>query len=281
MPESNDKPAVGWIGLGDQGTPIAQAIADNGYPLHVWARRPESLKALDGHMFTPHSSVAEMAAVSDVVGLCLREDSDNVQVATDGGLLAAMRRGTVLVNHGTGLPEEARHLTELAAPYGIAVVDAPVAGGHAASYARQLTTIVGGDSDVVQRLTPLFQTFSKAVIHIGEAGSGQYGKLFNNILMMMNHKNALDVLQLAKGLDLPIQALLQVLLSGSASSHALQAIGPSVTSGNVHHLMPLELIDVGLFSSAVAALGAAAEPVIDRATAGARELDQLTTLIGA
>jgi 3-hydroxyisobutyrate dehydrogenase-like beta-hydroxyacid dehydrogenase len=279
MPKSNDKPAVGWIGLGDQGTPMAQAIADNGYQLHVWARHPESLKALDGHAFIPHTSVAEMAAVSDVVGLCLRQDSDNVQVATDGGLLAAMRRGTVLVNHGTGLPQEARHLTELAAPYGVAVVDAPVAGGHAASYARQLTTIVGGDADVVHRLTPLFQTFSKRVIHIGEAGSGQYGKLFNNILMMMNHKNALDVLRLANGLDLPSPAMLQVLLSGSASSYALQAIGPSITASNVHHLVPLELIDVELFSGAVAALGDAARPVIDRATAGAEELDQLTAIV--
>ena len=179
MPESNDKPAVGWIGLGDQGTPMAQAITDNGHPLPVWARRPESLKALDGHGFIPHSSVAEMAAVSDVVGLCLREDSDNVQVATDGGLLAAMRRGTVLVN----------------------------------------------------------------------------------------------------GLDLPIPAMLQVLLSGSASSYALQAIGPSITASNVHHLVPLELIDVGLFSGAVAALGDAARPVIDRATAGAEELDQLTAIV--
>src|SRR6185437_4221436 len=279
MPESNDKPAVGWIGLGDQGTPMAQAIADNGYQLHVWARHPESLKALDGHAFIPHTSVAEMAAVSDVVGLCLRQDSDNVQVATDGGLLSAMRRGTVLVNHGTGLPQEARHLTELPAPYGVAVVDAPVAGGHAASYARQLTTIVGGDADVVHRLTPLFQTFSKTVIHIGEAGSGQYGKLFNNILLMMNHKNALDVLRLANGLDLPSPAMLQVLLSGSASSYALQAIGPSITASNVHHLVPLELIDVGLFSGAVAALGDAARPVIDRATAGAEELDQLTAIV--
>jgi 3-hydroxyisobutyrate dehydrogenase-like beta-hydroxyacid dehydrogenase len=279
MAESNDKPAVGWIGLGDQGTPMAQAIADHGYPLHVWARRAESLKALDGHAFIPHGTVAEMAAVSDVVGLCLREDSDWVQVATDGGLLAAMRRGAVLVNHGTGLPQVARHLTEVAAPYGVAVVDAPVAGGPAASYAHQLTTIVGGDDDVVRRLTPVFQTFSKAVIHVGGAGSGQYGKLFNNVLMMMNHKNALDVLRLADGLDLPIQAILQVLLSGSASSFALEAIGPSVTSGNVSHLIPLELIDVGLFGGAVTALGDAARPVIDRATAGASELDQLTALI--
>lgn len=158
------------------------------------------------------------------------------------------------------------------------MVDAPVAGGHAASYARQLTTIVGGDADVVHRLTPLFQTFSKAVIHVGETGSGQYGKLFNNILMM-NHKNALDVLRLANGLNLPIPAMFQVLLSGSASSYGLQAIGPSVTAGNVHHLVPLELIDVGLFRGAVAALGDAVWPVIDRATAGAEELDQLAAIV--
>jgi 3-hydroxyisobutyrate dehydrogenase-like beta-hydroxyacid dehydrogenase len=138
---------------------------------------------------------------------------------------------------------------------------------------------VGGDGGVVRRLTPLFQTFSKAVIHVGGAGAGQYGKLFNNVLMMMNHKNALDVLRLADGLDLPIQAIRQVLLSGSASSFALAAIGPSVTSGNVSHLIPLELIDVGLFGGAVTALGDAARPVIDRATAGASELDQLTALI--
>jgi 3-hydroxyisobutyrate dehydrogenase-like beta-hydroxyacid dehydrogenase len=44
MPE-NTKPAVGWIGLGDQGLPMAVAIAEAGYPLHVWARRPASLDA--------------------------------------------------------------------------------------------------------------------------------------------------------------------------------------------------------------------------------------------
>lgn len=34
------KPAVSFIGLGDQGLPMAVAIAQAGYPLHVWARQP-------------------------------------------------------------------------------------------------------------------------------------------------------------------------------------------------------------------------------------------------
>jgi 3-hydroxyisobutyrate dehydrogenase-like beta-hydroxyacid dehydrogenase len=40
------QPAIGFIGLGDQGLPMATAIAEAGYPLHVWARRPSSLAAL-------------------------------------------------------------------------------------------------------------------------------------------------------------------------------------------------------------------------------------------
>ncbi|WP_127502841.1 NAD(P)-dependent oxidoreductase [Actinoplanes solisilvae] len=274
-------PVIGFIGLGDQGAPIAQAIADAGYPLHVWARRPESLKVLDTYPHTVQPTVAALAAACDVVGLCLRTDADNVAIATDGGLLAGMRRGAVLVNHGTGLPQQARHLTELAAPYGVDVVDAPVSGGHAVAVARQLTTIVGGDPQVVERLTPLFATFSKKVIAVGPAGSGQFGKLFNNTLMMMNHQNALDVFRLAGSLGLPIPPLLEVLLSGSASSFALQAIGPSVTSQNVAHLQTLELVDMNLFAGATASLGDAAKPVVDRAVAGARGLNELTALLGA
>ena len=37
---------VGFIGLGDQGAPMAQAISDSGFGLHVWARRPQSLDVL-------------------------------------------------------------------------------------------------------------------------------------------------------------------------------------------------------------------------------------------
>lgn len=278
---SDTKPTVGFIGLGDQGAPIARAIADGGYPLHVWARRPESLAVLDGHSFTAQPGIAELAAAVDIVGLCLREDADNLQVAVDGGLLANLRRGSVLVNHGTGLPQAAREMARLAEPYGVEVVDAPVSGGHAVALARQLTTIAGGDARVVERLTPIFRTFSKEVIHVGPAGSGQYGKLFNNTLMMMNHQNVLEVMHLAQALELPIQPLLDVLRSGSASSFALRAIGPSITSANVHHLQPLELIDMQLFSGAVDALGDQAHEVIERAVGGARGLDELTAIVGA
>lgn len=45
MPSEKGKPVIGFIGLRDQGLPMATAIAEAGYELHVWARRPASLDA--------------------------------------------------------------------------------------------------------------------------------------------------------------------------------------------------------------------------------------------
>jgi hypothetical protein len=73
--------------------------------------------------------------------------------------------------------------------------------------------------------------------------------------------------------------LLDVLRSGSATSFALQAIGPSITPENVQHLQTLELIDMQLFSGAVDSLGDQALPIIERAIAGARELEELTAIV--
>jgi 3-hydroxyisobutyrate dehydrogenase-like beta-hydroxyacid dehydrogenase len=39
---------VGFVGLGDQGGPMALAIVEAGFLLHAWARRPQSYDALGG-----------------------------------------------------------------------------------------------------------------------------------------------------------------------------------------------------------------------------------------
>ena len=43
MSTTNAQSAVGFIGPGDQGLPMATAIAVAGYPLLVWARHPGPL----------------------------------------------------------------------------------------------------------------------------------------------------------------------------------------------------------------------------------------------
>lgn len=61
---------VGFNGFGDQGAPMARAIAEAGSDLHVWARGPDSLNALDGVPYVAHDTPAGLGAACDVIGLC-------------------------------------------------------------------------------------------------------------------------------------------------------------------------------------------------------------------
>jgi 3-hydroxyisobutyrate dehydrogenase-like beta-hydroxyacid dehydrogenase len=270
--------AVGWVGLGDQGAPMARAIAEAGFELHVWVRRPQSLQELHGLPYVVHDTLAQLGEASEAVGLCLRVDSDITDVMIERGLLERLKPESVIVNHGTGLPGFANDLYRRAAERGIEALDAPVSGGRPAAEARTLTTIVGGDADVLARMRPVFSSFSTTIAHMGGAGAGQIGKLINNALLMMNQQNVQLVLTLAGELKLDTQALIDLLLAGTGSSFALQALRGAVTTENAEHLSTLQVIDMDLFDQAVRSWGVVTPRISARAIEGARDLPEAARL---
>lgn len=105
------RPAVGFIGPGDQGAPMAQAIGDRGLDLHVWARPPKSLEAVADvphsvhtTVDTVHTTVVDLVATSDILALRLRDASDIWDVLHTPGVREHLRPGTAVVDHGTGDP---------------------------------------------------------------------------------------------------------------------------------------------------------------------------------
>jgi 3-hydroxyisobutyrate dehydrogenase-like beta-hydroxyacid dehydrogenase len=273
MSTEREQPSVGFIGLGDQGLPMATAIAEAGFPLHAWARRPTSLDGLRGVPHVRHDDVRDLAASCDIVGLCVSTDEDVLQLAS--GLLGALRPGAVVVNHGTGLPANAVRLTEMFAPTGVEVLDAPVSGGRPAAEERRLTTLVGGPRTAVERCEPVFASFSRHIVHLGDAGAGQTAKLFNNALLGMNQANIAEIVDLAARLGLDVGRLVEALKLGSASSAALTLLNTMVTLDNVEHLSRVEALDMELFDAAMREADVDPGAVTERGTAGARGLSRL------
>ncbi|MBK4348728.1 NAD(P)-dependent oxidoreductase [Lacisediminihabitans changchengi] len=272
---------VGFIGLGDQSAPMARAIADSPYPLHVWARRATSLDELRAGSFTAESTPAGLGAASDIVLLVLRDDSDVDDVLNARGLLGAMMAGSIIVNHGTGDPEAAIAFAELAAERGIAFLDAPVSGGGPGAEARQLATIVGGDFDAFTRAEPVFATFSASVVYMGGPGSGQVAKLLNNALTMTNLKNAEDVLAIAATIGVDIGAFRRLLASSSGGSFVMQALGDQIMPQIAPHLQGLMREDIEHFADAVSRLGVDVAAVRERGLAGAEGLLSAAELVSA
>ncbi|WP_329239384.1 NAD(P)-dependent oxidoreductase [Actinoallomurus sp. NBC_01490] len=274
MNTGRERPPVGFIGLGDQGLPMATAIAEAGFPLHAWARRPTSLDGLRGVSHVRHDGIRDLAASCDIVGLCVSTDEDVLRLVT-GGLLDALRPGAVVVNHGTGLPANAVRLTEICAPAGVEVLDAPVSGGRPAAEERRLTTMVGGPRTAAERCEPVFSSFSRHVVHLGGAGAGQTAKLFNNALLMMNQANITEIVDLAIELGMDPARLVGVLKLGSASSAALTLLNTMVTLDNVAHLSSVEALDMELFDTAMREADLDPRAVTERGMAGARGLARL------
>jgi 3-hydroxyisobutyrate dehydrogenase len=108
------------------GGAMARQVIAAGWPTVLWARRPEVLGAFDAPNVEAAATPAALAAVADLVGVCVWADDDVREVvAGDDGLLAGCRPGTVVAVHSTVSPATCRQLAELAAPRGVAVLDAP------------------------------------------------------------------------------------------------------------------------------------------------------------
>ncbi|MEU8004175.1 NAD(P)-dependent oxidoreductase [Catellatospora sp. NPDC049111] len=270
---------VGFIGLGDQGAPMARAVGESGYDLHVWARRPESLRAIEGTPYTVAGSVAELARAVDVLLLCMRDDDDILDLLDHRRLLEAMRPGSVVVNHGTGDPTRNVAFGERFAAHGVAYLDAPVSGGGPGARARTLTTFVGGERSAHDRCQPIFDTFSRLVVHLGPVGTGQLTKLLNNSMTMSNLKNAANMLRIAQHLDLDVPALITALSASSGASFILGALNVEITPDLAPHLQSLMRKDIEHFADAVRARGIDPSELRDQGLAGADSLIEAVTIV--
>ena len=265
---------VGFVGLGDQGAPMAVAIAQAGFTLHVWARHAASLAVLADVPHVVHDTLADLGANCKVVGICLPTD-DDVDGVVHGGLLANLRPGSVVVNHGAGLPSYAQRLTRQCAEHGVNVLDAPESGAHAAAVAHTSTTMVGGEESIATWCTPVFRSYSSHVRYQGPSGSGQLAKLFNNALMMMNQANIEEIVTVADQLGMDVPALVELLKVGSAASFTLSALNDAITVDNAAHLRQVELVDMQVFADAMAERDADADAVTSRGVSGAEGLVDL------
>jgi 3-hydroxyisobutyrate dehydrogenase-like beta-hydroxyacid dehydrogenase len=236
---------IGFIGLGSQGGPMAQRIADAGMPLVLWARRPEALAGFKGAETA--DSLASLGARCDHVGICVVDDAGVVDVCSQ--LIAAMKPGSRIAIHSTILPETCKALAEQAAARGIALIDAPVSGGGPAAAEGKLTVMVGGSADAVEASRAVFETFASMIVHLGQVGAGQMAKLVNNTLMTANMGLAHHALASGEALGIDRSALVDLIKASSGRSFGFEVYARLPSPSAFAHGGALLAKDVGLLNA--------------------------------
>jgi 3-hydroxyisobutyrate dehydrogenase-like beta-hydroxyacid dehydrogenase len=240
---------VGFVGLGNQGAPMAEAIAAAGFPLRVWARRPQAYAQLEHVPHTVCSSVTELGSQCRFVGLCVLDDQGVEEVLFDKGLVESMAPGSIVTIHSTGAPSAAMQFAQRAQRAGVIVLDAPVSGGREAARQRKLSVVVGGDEQGFRRARPIFEAYASKILYMGRPGSAQLAKLFNTLVCNAHMRSVADAVIAADALQLDVARLLEVLQAGTAASWATTFYASAATTVDPAHLDRVVTKDLRLLAS--------------------------------
>lgn len=247
---------VGFVGLGRQGAPMARRILAAGFPLTVWARRPDAVAPFRDAGARVAETLVELGAASDVVGVCVDDDVGVWQVvAAPHGLLAGMGPGGVILVHSTVHPRTCVDLAQAASGMGVSVLDTPVSGGPPAADEGRLLVVVGGDQAAFERVQPVLAAYAERSLRVGPVGAGQAAKLVNNLVFAAGLGAVQRASVLAQALGVGERDMLEVLASGSAAGFASALVRQAGGLANLAAAEPLLRKDLALIAEVTATRG--------------------------
>jgi 3-hydroxyisobutyrate dehydrogenase len=242
---------VGFIGLGDQGGPMARMIVKGGFSLGIWARREEVKARFAGWGADVAESPAALAAQSDLMCLCVTGDADVRELLIDKGIIAAMRKRTMLAIHATVMPQTCIEMSKLAAAQGVTLLDMPVSGSGHAALARTLLVMAGGEAPAIARAMPVLETYAGTVIRMGDVGAAMNAKLINNLMAVVNIGQAYRALALGKTVGVDPAALRAAIMAGTGRTFAIDLIRRLHVPERADHVRGVLVKDVDLAIAAM------------------------------
>ena len=201
---------IGFIGLGNLGTAIAQNIQNAGYPMVVYDIREGATKPLLKEGSRLAGAPDEVASLSDVTFTSLPGPRE-VEDVTLGlhGVVNGIKEGGIYVDLSTSRPSLIRRIGEIFEEKSVKVLDAPVLTSPATAADRQVVVMPSGDREVYQKLRPLFDSFADTVVYQGPLGMGSTCKLVNNMITLAVRQVVAEGLTLGVKAGLDLDSLME------------------------------------------------------------------------
>lgn len=222
---------IAFIGLGNMGRPMAENLIRAGYKVHAYDVTTDAVIALEKLGAKACRTIEQAVDKVDVVVTMLPAGAHVREVyfgqgSSHAGVLDRVADDTLLIDSSTIDPETARCVATAATSKGLEFVDAPVSGGVAGAQAGTLTLIVGGSNKGFTEAERILKHMGKNIFHAGSAGSGQMGKICNNLMLGILMSGTCEALSLGIDNGLDPKVLSNIMLQSSGRNWALELYNP-------------------------------------------------------
>lgn len=218
---------IGFVGLGRMGQIMCEHILNAGFPLTVYNRTKAKAEGILAKGANWANSPAELAQSADIILTILTDDTAVEQVYLgENGLLSADIPNRLLIEMSTIRAEVIMKVAEQSKAHGAQFLDAPVSGTLEPARLGQLMTMVGGDAADLERARPVFETFSRRIVHMGGTGRGTIMKLSLNMGMAIFWAGLAESLAMGSQAGLSIEQMLDIYLDSPVAPPALRGKVP-------------------------------------------------------
>ena len=236
--------ALGFIGLGVMGFPMAGHLANQNNNISVFNRTLEKSKTWNTkYQGVICNSPAELAKLSDVIMICIGNDNDVRDVISGkDGMINYLKQGSIIVDHTTTSSDLSIEMNELLNPNDIFYIDAPVSGGEAGAQSGQLSIMAGGDKEAFNLIKNILEPYTKFIKYMGPSGSGQLTKMVNQICIAGLIQALAEGVNFSKKVGLNTQDVLEVVSKGAAQSWQMENRWETMTQNKYDYGFAVDLM---------------------------------------
>lgn len=223
-----DNRAIAFIGVGQMGHGIVKNLLRGGHDVTV-LEHPGNvpLDDLIEAGLKVGDSVQAMAAQAEVIFICVTgtPQVESVVLSQDG-VLNGLRKGSIVVDCSTAVPQSTLKLAAAIAQKGGSLVDAPMTRTPKEAEQGRLNVMLGGEDGAIDAVINLIGAYAENIYRTGPVGSGHKMKLLHNFMALGNAVLAAEAVACAEKSGVNMDTFSEVIMSGGGDSTVFRRLLP-------------------------------------------------------
>jgi 4-hydroxybutyrate dehydrogenase/sulfolactaldehyde 3-reductase len=241
---------IGFIGLGQMGSPMAANLIKGGHALKVFDISASAIQSLVELGAAAAASPADAAKDVEFVVTMLPNGGlvKNVLFG-DEGVTRSMSPDALLIDMSTIHPMETDALVKQMADAGFSMMEAPVGRTSDHAVRGELLILAGGTKAQIEKAQPLFDCMGSETIDAGGPGKGIRVKIINNYMSIALNALSAEAATLAEAIGLEFETALAVMSGTPAGKGHFTTTWPGkVLAGNLDPAFMIDLAhkDLGI-----------------------------------
>ena len=238
---------VGFVGLGNVGSKIANNIINNGYKLYVHDLDEIKSQSLVSKGAIFYKSIEELVPKVSVLITCLPSPKSVKEVLLK--CVPKFNQKHLWIEMSTTDEKDMKYLSKLVFDKNAEVLEAPITGGQHRAESGNISILVGGSRASFKRSFPILSCIGHQILHCGEIGKASTLKVVTNYLASINLLALGEALMVCKKYGIDLKTAFEGIKISSGNSFVHETESQVILNGSydVGFTMDLVCKDVGLF----------------------------------